>query len=104
MIGRALDVNPSTPQPEGVGLPSIQALRQAQSQEFNRWAQADRTGRQGLTLHFDRLSVLNSPKEAALLYPTLKIISAPPDRSTQKSLSWPEEKGNRRGWIDHFLP
>jgi hypothetical protein len=29
-------------------------------------------GRQGLTLHFDKLSVLSVPKEAALFYPALK--------------------------------
>jgi len=32
-------------------------------------------GRQGLTLHFDRLSVLSMPKGAALLYPAFKDVA-----------------------------
>jgi len=36
----------------------------------------------GLTLHFDRLSVLSLPKEAALLYPAFKRAGlAPPNGS-----------------------
>ena len=60
---------PSSPQAESVGLPSVQAFRQAQGPEFNRWAQADGSW---LTLHFDRLSVLSVPKEAGLSHPAFK--------------------------------
>jgi len=50
------EVNPSTPRHKCWGLPSARAQAEGS----------------GLTLHFDRLSVLSLSKEAALLYPAFK--------------------------------
>ena len=49
-------VNPSTPRPKGWDISSARAQVEGS----------------GLTLHFDKLSVLSMPKEAALFYPTFK--------------------------------
>jgi hypothetical protein len=71
--------NPSTPQSKGVGLPSTRDFG-----ELSRATQAEGlglpappsvgtgAGRQGLTLHFDGLTVLSLPNEAASFQPALQ--------------------------------